>query len=390
MSRMPVIWHASRSALSAGVTAISNFSRSKKTTHNPIPMNNTLIPDQHSKRTAGLADDAALFDESDDAELVTHGRLIREWQEAQTPKITDVAMTNRHPELGSTKTYKRIRTGDTEELTIADWLPKYRLVWQRIQDTDLELGTEPVYNDLSPATRARECAVRLFQQAPRSNQRWVLIEGNTGTGKSFALRAVKDAYGKKAYLVEAHEGWKRLGTALRYFAEALNIRPGDQEARPQSAGDWLELIIAKLNARGRRLILIDEAHHWGGEMLNVLKTLINRTDCVFVVAAVDTIWSGVTSSRWAEAKQLIFNRMLKKETLGAPTKEDVMLYLSRRCDVAPSARVINHVIGTARGKGSLAFVRRVAAKLSSEGADDENVIEAVTQSLIDLGEEVAA
>lgn len=321
-------------------------------------------------------------------ELKSLGDLIRAWQDSQTPRPSDQALCNRYIQLGSTRTFKRVWTGDgIEGLNLEDWLPKYRHVWEQIQADDIEVAAEPIFDDLFPAKEASRAWVRLMGQ--HGLQRWVHLEGDTGSGKTFALRALKEKIGGAAYVVEAHEGWNRFRTGIKLMAEALSVRPGQGDL-PQSAGDWLELVIKKLNERGRRVILIDEAHHFSGEMLNALKALITRTDCVFITAGMDTLWSKLTSANALEARQLTLNRMLFKVKLTAPSLADTKSYLLRRCGAKGADATMKRLIAASESRGGFAFLRRVAERLKRrpEGTDlgDEEIMEAINEAREDLGE----
>lgn len=319
-------------------------------------------------------------------ELLNLGERIRAWQLSQTPKLSDEALRSRFPELGSTRTYKRIHTGDgIEGLDGDEWLAKYQAAWERINEAELVRTAEPVYDDLSPTVAARAAVAALMQET--GQQRLVVIQGDTGTGKSVALRAIREKYGRTAFLIESHEGWSSLASALRYLAEGLGVRPGDGGARPSSSGDWLELIVERLNARGRRIVLLDECQHWGGEMLNALKTLINRTDSVFVVAAMGTLWEKLTRARYLEAKQLTLNRMLERVVLDGPTVDDARKVLDRRAGLKPSKERIERMLELSETRGDFAFLRRVVLSLLRQRddvaalPDDERLDEAVRDVL---------
>lgn len=318
------------------------------------------------------------------------GELIRTWQLNQTPKLSDQALVNRFPQLGHTRTFKRIHTGtDIESLNADDWLPKYQAVWERIEGDELELSTEPIYDDLEPAVLVRGAWVRAMSQ--NGLQRLILVEGDTGAGKSSALSALKGRIGNSAYLLESHEGWSRLRTALECLASALSIRPTDGDKRPQSSGDWLELLIERMNKRGKRVVLIDECHHWGGEMLNALKTLINRTNWVFIIAGMRTLIEKLTAAKSQEAKQLLLNRMLEKIQLSGPTAADARRFLTRRAQIDPATgdAILARLAKTAMSYGGFAFLRRVANRLARlpEGAarGEGEIEEAMELALADLG-----
>lgn len=322
------------------------------------------------------------------AALLDVGEKIRHWQLEQIPKLSDAGLLSRFLELGSNRTYKRIHTGEgIEGLDADEWLAKYQSAWNKIQTESLVRSAEPVYDDLSPTVAIRAAVARLMRET--GQQRLVVIQGDTGSGKTVGLRAVLAVYGGSAYLIESHEGWSTPAAAVRYLAKGLRIDPGDADAKPQSTGDWIELIIRVLNARGRRLILLDECQHWTGETLNILKTLINRTDSVFVVGAMGTLWDKLTATRSQEAKQLTLNRMLERVVLTGPTQDDAIVYLKRRADIKVAKALINRVLDLAKSRGKFAFLRRIVTRIEplnheEPKSDEDRLSQAVQEAITAL------
>ena len=322
--------------------------------------------------TAKLLDGDEVAFSDQHASLLDVGEKIRHWQLEQIPKLSDADLLKRYLALGSNRTFKRAHTGEgIEGLDADDWLAKYQKVWDQIQTETLVRSAEPVYDDLSPTVAIRAAVARLMRET--GQQRLVVIQGDTGSGKTVGLRAVAAIYGGTAYLIESHEGWDSKTAACRYLAKGLRIASGEAETKPQSTGDWIELIVKALNARGRRLILLDECQHWSGETLNILKTLINRTDCVFVVGAMGTLWDKLTATRSQEAKQLTLNRMLERVILNGPTQDDAIAYLKRRAEVKPSKELVNRLLDLAKSRGKFAFLRRVVTKV--EAIDPEHPLD---------------
>lgn len=317
--------------------------------------------------------------------LLDVGEKIRHWQLEQIPRLSDAQILARYLELGSTRTYKRIHTGEgIDGLDADDWLAKYQSAWNKIQTEALVRTAEPVYDDLTPTVAIRAAVSRLMRET--GQQRLVVVQGDTGAGKTVGLRAVAAIYGGTAYLIECHEGWGSPAAAARYLAKGLRIDIGEADAKPQSLGDWIELIVKALNARGRRLILLDECQHWSGETLNILKTLINRTDCVFVVGAMGTLWDKLTSTRSQEAKQLTLNRMLERVVLHGPSQDDAAVYLKRRAGIKASKALTGRLLDLARTRGKFAFLRRVVTKIAALDAeapldDDTRLSQAIREAI---------
>ncbi len=297
-------------------------------------------------------------------ELVQLARNIRAWQEGQSPRISDEQMLRRYPGLGSTKTYRRLRDADTDGLVCENHLPKYRGAWGQIEEASGAAGDEPVYEDLTPTL---ECSVAVAGLIPqRGRTRLVLIEGPTGSGKTFALRVVAQKYAGSVAVTEAHEGWGSLNRALGDIAVALGCA---EDNLPASVGDRLALCIATAN-RARKVLLIDEGHHCTAAVLNALKTFLNRTDSLAVIACIDTLWRKLTARSWEEARQLIHNRLYERVRLAPPSAADAATYLSRRMpalkasgDWKPAAA---KVAAMSAHLGHYAFLRRVAEKLAAQ------------------------
>jgi len=129
--------------------------------------------------------------------LLDVGEKIRHWQLEQIPRLSDAQILARYLELGSTRTYKRIHTGEgIEGLDADDWLAKYQSAWNKIQTETLVRTAEPVYDDLTPTVAIRAAVSRLMRET--GQQRLVVVQGDTGAGKTVGLRAVAAIYGGPA------------------------------------------------------------------------------------------------------------------------------------------------------------------------------------------------
>ena len=251
---------------------------------------------------------------------------IRAWQEAQRPKVSDEAMVRRFPGLGSTKTYRRLREGDFEGLIVENHLAKLNGVWNQIElDRARGAHVEEIYEDLTPAL---DTGLAIAGAIPQTGQnRLVVIEGPTGSGKTSALRLAAKRYAGNVAAVEANEGWGSLNAALGDMLIAVGAaHHGDM---PAGNAARLNMLVAALQAK-RLTLLIDEGHHMTAATLNVLKTLINQTPVVVIIAAIDTIWGKLTMRSWEEAKQLLLNRLFERVRLGPPAESDAERFISRR------------------------------------------------------------
>jgi hypothetical protein len=275
-------------------------------------------------------------------------------------------LLRQYPELGSDKTYSKIVNGDLSQLDAESWLGKYQLIWSQIQmdeqgadDGLIECLTAPV----------ELCRSYLETRQEKGNARFILILGDTGMGKSSAVRVMQSKpYGTLMLVVEACDMWKGgKGTAaplLRAIAAALGLR--DLPARRDAL---LNEVIVKLKGQ-RRCLVIEEAHHLCPQGLNTLKTLINLTPVIIIATAIPLLWDRVAGSReaWAEVKQLVGNRLAERIQLTL-SADDIRAFLDRRQTGLSEADLVKlsmKLRDEARGYGNMKFVDRATARFKRE------------------------
>jgi DNA transposition AAA+ family ATPase len=308
-----------------------------------------------------------LLDTRDAAELVELGRKIREWQEGE--KLSDNALVKKFAGLGSTKTYTRILAEDLLELDLDRQLDNYRAVWAVIESlTGTAETADETYDDLSTVLELK----RAFGETAREagNARFILIDGDTGAGKTKALAALQQKYGARVLLVEASEVWNDNPNALLgAILTALGVR--DQ---PALAVDRLEKVVTRLR-QTRVCVGIDEGHHFGPRCMNTVKTLINLTPGEFVVAAMGTLWQRIQRDAYQEARQLTGNRLAERLKFGIARENDVLRIIARRvpafAGMAPKQVIaepgikeaIKLLMAKVEAHGNLAFVRDVISRV---------------------------
>jgi hypothetical protein len=301
------------------------------------------------------------------ATLIALARQVRDWQDAQKPRLSDEAMIRQFPGLGSSKTYKTLRDGSTNGLVITTHMAKYRGVIASIEALAAQAAHEEIYEDLAPAMDVSFAVTRLIPSLGK--ERLVLIEGPTGAGKSESLRLVARKYRGNIAEIEAHEGWASLTCALSDILRGLGIKKTEI---PVTKAGCIDKIITTLSER-RTIIAIDEGHHMTAQCLNIVKTIINRTNSVIIIAAIGTLWTKLTARNWEEARQLIHNRLLERVILRAPSQDDVETFITRRCpQIDISIRgACAKLASMAEHNGRFAFLRRVAERLNQyqEGID---------------------
>lgn len=307
-------------------------------------------------------------------ELVALAGQIREWQE--TRGLSNNKLLEKFPGLGSTKTFVRISGGELGEYNVEKHLTSYRATWAAMQEPE---GEQEIRLQKLSTVQQVILAVLEARQAG-GNQRFVLVEGDTGCGKSTALQCVADRY-PETVIIEASKAW---GDRPMAFLTELAMALGGGHARASQA-DRLREVVNLLNQR-RRIVCIDEGHEFGPSCLNVLRTLINqtqRTACVFVLAAMKTLWKRLEYGAYEEARQLTGNRLQKRVKLHRVSEQDVKILLNELGGIhGPDATKAVTLIGNyAEKNGHLKFAACVALRAKKLADGDEVTMEHITTAV---------
>jgi len=310
-------------------------------------------------------------------ELIALAQKIRAWQEAR--KFSDNELLRRFPGLGSTKTFTRVLKNDLAELDLERWVSEYRAVWALIESlTGNEHAEEEIYEDLSTVIQLKRALVEILEET--SIRRVVLLEGDSGLGKSSALTQLQRKYGQRILLIEATVVWgDNPNSFLGAVLDALGVRE-----QPSSRDSRLRMVVAKLRAR-RVALAIDEAHHLGANCLNTCKTLINETarstnPCEVILLALPTLWRRLERAAYEEVRQLLGNRLAERIKLGQLREGDVRKLLSRRAKIE-DPRAAQAVLKEAQARGNLSFVAAVCERLNDQELDGAPTHDAVLAAI---------
>ena len=310
-------------------------------------------------------------------ELVALAKQIRAWQELM--KYSDNELLRKLPGLGSTKTFVRISKGDLAELDLDRWLDDYRTVSAVIESLrGCDSKEEELFSDVSTVVQLRRSLTELLKET--SIRRVVLIEGDSGMGKSSALAQLRAQYGQRIIVIEATAVW---GDNPNAFLAAILDALGARE-QPSSRDARLRMVVAKLRAR-RVALAIDEAHHLGADCLNTCKTLINETarsanPCEIILLALPTLWRRLERAAFEEVRQLLGNRLAERIRLGDLREADVRKLLSRRCKI-DDPKAAGAVLREAKTRGNLSFAAAVCRRLELMEIPEPLTLDDVAQAV---------
>lgn len=313
---------------------------------------------------------------------------IRDWQLAR--EIPDSQLCKRFSPLGSTKTFKRILAGDLDELNVERQLHNYEQARALIESaTAKEKIEEKDFPDLTHVDAARLAVTDALEE--QGNNRLVIVEGNSGTGKTTIKRCLEERWPTMAIGVEADETWKEsiinfLGALLRAVGYRERHGARDNEITLPNSAEARKLKLLDILKRRKRVLIIDEAHHLGVKTLNMVKTLINDSPTVIVFLAIPTLLRRLETTAYEEARQLTRNRLCERVHINGPCQDDTLKFLARRkvdfIDKKIAHACVEKLIEMAPQYGNWAFVNLVtrrARRAATKGPlDEEQFVEALT------------
>jgi len=299
-----------------------------------------------------------LINSHDAKELVSLGRKIQQYQESKS--LNDSALLRKFTGLGSTKTYSRVINNDLEELDLERQLANYRAVWALIESmADATTEEQDLYDDLTPVVHLKRVFLGLIRVV--GNDRFVLMEGDTGTGKSASRQLLMEKYGQRILWIEATDVWRdNMGAFLSEILKSLGVKN-----IPMNSADRLNKVVEKLT-ESRICLVIDEGHHLGPHCLNTIKTLINKTPGEFILLSMPTLWKRIEMAAYEEARQLTGNRLFERIKLDGIRESDVAKIIQRRVpdnDPANLKQVIRLLMDKAVQRGNLKFIEKVIKKV---------------------------
>ncbi len=308
-----------------------------------------------------------------DNQLVTIAHEIKDYQTAQG--LSTAAMIRQYPDLGSDKTYNKILRGDIGDLDVEQQLINYTAVSMIIADIDATVEETPIIEGLSAVVLIRKAILNAMRAT--GTNRVVIVQGNSGMGKSTAIEIIAKRYGSRVLPIEASEIWN---DSPNHLLGAILSKLGIHN-QPQSAVAKMERVKQELNA-SRRCLIVDEAHHLGKKCLNTVKTLINSTKGEVVLVAIPTLWARLETDAYQEARQISTNRLSERVQLGL-TKQDIATYLEAATSLSADLRrkATAQIADLAFRLGNFAFVRDCALAINQAATQGEMDIKAVIAAI---------
>jgi type II secretory pathway predicted ATPase ExeA len=229
---------------------------------------------------------------------------------------------------------------------------------------------EDLYDDFTGVAQFKKALLDAMHE--RSPARLIIVEGDTGTGKTSIRRVVQNKYGARMLNIEATVAW---GDSPMAMLGAIIKATGSRELPPGQA-DRFDKTVEILNA-GRRCVTIEEAHHLGVRLLNLLKSLVNLTPGEFATLAYPTLWARLEKAAYHEARQLTGNRLADRIRLQVDAA-DVRKFVARRVPAAEAAlgnkfdAVLQALTEKAPRYGNYAFIREVCTRVATQSEGTSN------------------
>lgn len=318
-----------------------------------------------------------------EAQLTAAAHQIEGYRKARHPSPSDRSWVREWPGLGSAKTWSKILKGDLDEISIEAKLPDYRGVLAALAAQRKNYAAEELYDDLAGAQAVTLAALRLMHH--HGKDRLIMIQGGSGSGKTSALDLLARSEGSGSMVrIEANDTWKSERVAMHDILRAL----GESEDTIKilgTTGDRLEMILTILHRRGRITLAVDEAHHCTGRVLNLFKTLLNRTEVLLIMAGMATLLQKLRAAASEESKQLIHNRLFCSVHMSGPDESGAAEFLKRRLQVPGHWKktTLQKIAEVSRHCGHWSFLRRIVDHLTTAGTsdpDDSDLMAAATSA----------
>ena len=306
-------------------------------------------------------------EKSESAPVTDIARRISEWAEKRN--IPVAKLVQKYPALGTRNTFRDIRDGKSDRYDVEKWGAAYKAVLASLEKMD---GVGVIYDDVRMVRelhRAIETASRAWDV-----NRVVMLQAESGAGKSTAGRILAARYGDRIVWVEASEAWNdKPRNLLAEVLSAMEIAP------PVLTMDCLSKVTAAL-CGCRKCLIIDEAHHLGPRCLNVLKTLVNKTPGEFVLMAIPVLWQRLESKgSYLEARQVSTNRLAErvKFTLGVNDVEEFLANAVPDIDKEALRKAAAQIRVEAGALGNMSYLRELAREIARrDGRGLKDIVEA--------------
>ena len=282
-------------------------------------------------------------------------------------------LVRKYPLLGSEKTYRDLRAGKTDDYRLENHVENYTGLATTLK-LQLETGGIELYESLPAVVDLR--AAILEAMASIGTDRVVIVDGESGHGKTTAAQILVAKYGVRIRMMEATDMWNDSPGAM---LDEIILTFG--ESSPPITGTQKLKLCIDLLRNMRSTLIIDEAHHLGPRSMNVVKTLVNKTPGEFVLMGIPAMWTKMHKASYIEALQLSTNRLSCRISLKLD-HTDVLAYLR---EIFPDDEIadLRHAAKTiapyAKINGYMAFVRDVCRQMTAgfSIADVQPAIDAV-------------
>lgn len=236
--------------------------------------------------------------------------------------MSDKKFADRYLSVSETVWF-RIKKGEYVRKNYDDLLDKLSNALQNIEDhATLTEGQKE--HSIVPLSNVKIAVISVRRAFDQPRDRLCVGLTPTGGGKSTMARAILAQYPGRTVIAEATEPWRTSYiAAIHTIGEAVGLTGLASNSRVAE-----RTLLNELKERPR-IIVIDEGNYFGQQSLNLVKAILNQTQCTVVILALPELWNAMKRRSWAEAAQ-IRSRTISHFAIASISVRDVEALLAVR------------------------------------------------------------
>lgn len=309
-----------------------------------------------------------------DASHPTIAALIAKQGDMSDKKFANKYLITAHLGKVSETVWFRLKKGYYKVADYSELIAKLEACLAQIHDQEVIMADRKE-RSVEALTNVRVGITSVNRAFNQVRDRLCVILTPTGGGKSTIAKAVKMKF-TNSVIVEATETWRKSYIAsMQAIGLSLGLTNMSSCSRLAEHELFSEL---KLH---QRIIIIDEGNYFGKESLNLVKAILNKTECIVLILAMPELWQVMKKKTMSETAQLR-TRTVSFVELTSITATDVETLLTKNVgDLSKlngsKSKCISMVTNAANSFGLYNTVMKIIDEIKKDELSEENVKQAI-------------